>query len=147
MWLDFEPQLIAQLQASLHSDVTVLSARDLVGVKETLQLAPAVQVYGGEYSPIEEAPTGRVAVVQQSWMCVVVVRNSATQKTGSGARADAGPICDAVLACLLGFPATDPAANRLKLAKAPAPMWTPGGFGYYPLAFTRRMAITGLSSA
>lgn len=146
MWLDFEPRLIAQLQATLPGTVTVLSARDLVGVKEQLQAAPAVQVYGGDYAPVEDAPTGRVAVVQQSWMCVVVVRNSADQKQGAGARAEAGPICDAVLAALLGWPNTDPADTRLKLAKAPAPMWTPGGFGYYPLAFTRRITVTGAPS-
>lgn len=143
MWLDFEPQLIARLQAKLDTSITVLSARDLVGVKESLQLAPAVQVYGGSYSPVEDAATGRVAVVQQEWMCVVVVRNSTTQKTGSAARADAGPICDAVLSALLGWPDTAPADTRLRLVRGPMPAWTPGGFGYYPLAFTRRLTVTG----
>lgn len=143
MWLDFEPQLIARLQAKLDASITVLSARDLVGVKETLQAAPAVQVYGGDYAPVEDSKPGRVAVVQQNWLCVVTVRNSSTQKTGAAARSDAGPICDAVLDALLGWPLTDPADRRLQLARAPAPMWTPGGFGYYPLAFTRRITVAG----
>lgn len=143
MWLDFEPQLIARLQAKLDPSITVVSARDLVGVKEALQTAPAVQVYGGDYRLLQSAHAGQAAVVAQTWLCVAVVRNAATQKTGSGARADAGAICDAVLAALLGWPLTDPADRRLQLADAPAPMWTPGGFGYYPLAFTRRMTVNG----
>lgn len=142
MWLSFEPKLIARLQATLDAAITVVSARDLVGVKEALQLAPAVQVFGGEYRMQESSHTGRVVTVDQTWMCVVVVRNSATQKTGSGARADADSICDAVLQALLGWPPTDAADARLRLVDAPAPLWTPGGFGYYPLAFTRRFSVS-----
>lgn len=143
MWLDFETRLIDRLKTTLDSRIAVLSARDLVGVKDALQAAPAVQVYGGSYTPLEDASTGRVAVLQQEWMVVVVVRNSATQATGSAARADAGPICDAVLTSLLGWPATDAADRRLRLARGPMPAWTPGGFGYYPLAFTRKITVTG----
>lgn len=143
MWLDFEPQLIARLQAKLDASITVLSARDLAGVKESLQTAPAVQVYGAPYTPTETAKNGRVVVVDQEWMCVVVVRNASTQKTGSAARLDAGPICDAVLQALLGWPYTEPADTRLRLVRGPMPAWTPGGFGYYPLAFTRRLTVTG----
>lgn len=143
MWLDFEPQLIARLQAKLDASISVLSARDLVGVKELAQAAPAVQVYGGDYRLLQTAHSGQAATVAQTWMCVVVVRNSATQQSGSGARADAGAICDAVLGALLGWPLTATPDQRLALADAPAPMWTPGGFGYYPLAFTRRMGIVG----
>lgn len=143
MWLDFEPQLVARLQAKLDASITVLSARDLVGVKETLQVAPAVQVYGGDYTPMEPAPTGQSCIVTQTWLCVAVVRNSTDQKTGAAARQNAGGICDAVLTALLGWPLTAPASERLRLSPAPAPAWTPGGFGYYPLAFTRRFAVIG----
>ncbi|HET7300110.1 MAG TPA: hypothetical protein VFJ01_05600, partial [Oleiagrimonas sp.] len=127
MWLDFEPQLTDRLKAQLDASITVLAARDLAGVKEMMQITPAVQVYGGEYTPMESAHTGRVTVVDQLWTVVVVVRNAIDQKAATAARGDAGPICDAVLAALLGWPHTDPADRRLRLTRAPAPLWSPGG--------------------
>lgn len=143
MWLDFESTIIARLQAKLDASITVLAARSLAGVKEVMQTAPAVQVYGGEYTPAQVSDTGATAIIEQAWTCVVVVSNPKDQTGGSSARSDAGPICDAVLSALLGWPATDPANTRLRLVRAPAPLWSAGGYGYYPLAFTRRMTVTG----
>lgn len=146
MWLDFEQTLIDRLRAQLDPSITVLAARDLAGVKEAMQVTPAVQVYGGEYQPVESSKPGRVAVVDRVWTVVVVVRNAADQKAATAARSDAEPICDAVLAALLGYPATDPADRRLRLTGAPAPLWSPGGFGYYPLAFLRRETVASATN-
>ena len=143
VWLALEPRLIERLTAKLDAAVAVQPARDLAGVKEALQRVPGVQVYPGGYRPANEDGAGLTQLIDQSWIVVVVVRNAADQKSGAAARADASPVCDAVLRALLGWRPGAP-YGPLKLAAPPAPpLWSPGGYGYYPFAFTTRFTVTG----
>ena len=144
-WLGLEPLLLEHLRRALPKAVKVVSARDLAGVKEAAQNTPSVQIYHRGYRPLDEQAAGALQRVEQTWLAVVVVRNAAGQKDGTATRADASDHCDAVLTALLGWK-PDKSYSALRLASgAPPPAWSPGGFGYYPLAFTTNFSMKGAS--
>jgi hypothetical protein len=144
-WLGLEALLLAHLRESLPKTVKVLSASDLAGVKEAGQQTPSVQIYHRGYRPVEFQAAGAIQRVEQTWLAVVVVRNAAGQKDGAATRGAASEHCDAVLKALLGWKPSK-TYSALQLASgAPPPAWSPGGFGYYPLAFSTSFSIKGAS--
>lgn len=121
----------------------VLNAADLAGVEQTKQITPAVFViYIGDRLG-KEAGRGIGQEVFQQWAVVVAVRNARSQRTGEGARSDAGPLMTEVIAALQGW---EPATGRrpLKRIQAPwRPKYSPGGYAEFPLAFETELNTLG----
>lgn len=148
VWLSMRDKILQRatdVVGQVDSSIQVLSARDLSGVKEASQPPKSVQVYGPSYKPLDENGAG-IVQVEQTWMIVVCTRNPADQKAGTAAQDDASPICDAVLQAFVGWKPGAP-FSHWKLAGPPAaPMWSPGGFGYYPFSFTTRLTVKGAAN-
>lgn len=143
-WLGLESPLIERLVGKLDSKVKVLPARDITGIVEAAQVTPAVHIYFGGYRPLDEQVTGGVQQIEQTWYVVTAVRHPAGQQNGKATRNEAGHISSQVLAYLLGWlPGKE--FTRLKLAGAPKPAFSKGGFGYVPLGFTTRLTVRGES--
>lgn len=143
LFLGVEDLLIERLEARMPDGVQVVRARDLAGVKEAAQFAPAVQVYGGTYTPAADNNNGADQLIRQSWTMVVVVRNARDQKTAEATKREAGALCDEVLKAVLGWRPGKPYMGAFHLTPAPAPIWSPGGCGYYPLGFAIQFTVKG----
>ncbi len=143
-YLAAEGLIVGRLEASLGAQVrAVFSAADLAGVAEQAQITPAVHVvYDGDRLG-DEAGRHRAQQVYQRWLVIVAVRNAKGQATGKGARESAGPIISAVLAALQGWQPS-PDHQPLRRIDAPRPVFSPGGFAYFPLAFETRIDTEGL---
>lgn len=116
--------------------VQVLTAQDLSGVQEQGQPERSIQVLYQGYrigGPGGEATSGAFRLYTQHWLVVVAVRNARGGRTGSGVRADAGPLIDQVLRTLMGW---DPGegSSELHWISAPAAVHRPVA-SYYPLGF------------
>lgn len=123
----------------------VLSAADLAGVTEGAQHTPALHViYMGDAVPQADAVDQPYQVLRQRWMVVVAVRNARTQRSGQAVREDAGPILSRVIRALSGW-RPGQGLGALARTTAPAPAFTPGGFGYFPLQF-ETVLMTGTPS-
>lgn len=120
----------------------ILSATDLAGVDEQKQLTPAVFVlYDGDRLG-DSAGRNSGQMIYQKWLLIVAVRNVKGQKTGKGARDEAGPIITKVLDAMLGWsPGTD--YQPMQRVVAPRPGYSPGGYAYFPLAFETRVTTGG----
>lgn len=128
-FLALEPALVARLRERLPESVHVLTGADLADVAEGSQPTPAVHVVYQGYS----ADPGPMLTITQTWLTVIAVRQVASVRSGSGARADAGVIADSVLAALHRYRA--PGYRPLQLTTAPRPGYR-GGHLYLPLAWT-----------
>lgn len=133
MFADMEDAIIARLKQTMPSDIAVLSASDLADVIESKQRVPAVHVVYQGYRVAENTPNGAASRIEQTWLCVVVVRNVSHTRSGKASRSDANVIADQVVPKLIGW-APQNASKRLKLATAPKGATT-NGFTYMPLAF------------
>lgn len=144
--LDLEPLLIARLTGTMPEDVKVLTANDLVGVREQSQHAPAVHVL---YESTRAQPANDKApslptqqAVEQTWAVVAVIRNSASQLSAKDARSNASVLTGQIICALLGWRPGN-AYSRLRLTTAPRPDYGPGGVVYFPLLFTTRFVLSG----
>lgn len=137
-----EPLVITHLRERLPDAVHVTPARDLAGVVENRQKTPAVQIYPRGYRVLETQPAGALARFEVTFVAVVVVRTPKAQLDGAAAWDDVGPLADQVLALLMGWRPGN-GYGHLEAANAPPPQWTPGGFGYFPLAFTSTLTVRG----
>ncbi|MDW7746584.1 hypothetical protein [Halomonas sp.] len=137
-YLVAEGLILARLEAQLAdlSGLKVLSAADLAGVTEGAQHTPALHViYMGDAVPGgEQVDQGNYHVLRQRWMVVVAVRNARQQRTGQAAREAAGPLLSRAIQALSGW-RPGQGLGPLARVSAPAPAFTPGGFGYFPLQF------------
>lgn len=142
-YLVAEDLLINHLMAQVSSFKTVLGAADLSGVAENKQITPAGHVvYGGDRLG-SDAGRHESQFVYQKWLVVIAVKNVRDQKTGAGARREAGPLITASLKALQGWSPGDE-FQPLKRVGAPSPHFSPGGYAYFPLAFeTRIIAAAG----
>lgn len=134
MFADMEDAIIERLKEKLPKDIAVLSASDLADVIESKQQVPAVHVVYQGYRVAENLNRGVASRVEQTWLCVIVVRNVRNTRSGKASRTDANVIADQVIPKLIGW-GPEKATKRLKLATGPKG-GTTNGFTYMPLAFT-----------
>lgn len=133
-FLAFESALTARIESAvIVPGLKVLTRSQLSGVQAASQPVPAVHVIPDDFAVTEDK--GLVEIVER-WLTVVVVRNVRNAASGEDARADAGPIMDAVFTALLGWQ-TD-GVKPLLPAKAPGHGFT-AGFGYFPMAWSARL--------
>lgn len=141
-FLALEQALVERLTAELDAQVQVLTHGALPAVGAGSTPPPAVLVlYGG--SEIAETPyAGRVTLIRQEWVVLVV-----SQDLPDAADADltAGPLVDAVLAALMGWQPPDPAARPLQLTALPPPEYVNGN-QWLPITFATeilRLVVPG----
>ncbi len=132
-YLAAEPLIIQRLQSQI-ANMAVLSAADLADVVEAQQTTPAIHVlYDGDRL-VDAQGRGQAQAVAQRWMIVIAVRNARDQGKGGKARGTAGPHLDAALKTLSGYELST-GHGALKRVPAPRPVYSKGGFAYFPLAF------------
>lgn len=141
--LAIEAELVERLKARMalagHPKVHVLTAPELGDVLEEKQLVPAVHVVFQGYGVAETAHNARAARLTQTWLAVVVTRNTRTLKAGDAARAQAGELAAHVAGALMGWqPAAAP--KPLRLVNAPGAGFT-AGHQYLPLAFEAEIIL------
>lgn len=141
--LAIEAELVERLKARMalagHPKVHVLTAPELGDVLEEKQLVPAVHVVFQGYGVAETAHNARAARLTQTWLVVVVTRNTRTLKAGDAARAQAGELAAHVAGALMGWqPAA--ATKPLRLVSAPGAGFT-AGHQYLPLAFEAEIIL------
>lgn len=129
--LAIESEIIARLTAQLPAGTHVLTSASARDIESNRLLSPAAYViYAGGSVP--ETDGYERLMIEQRWLVVCCARNVA-DATGSGARADAGTLADAVLAALQAWqPAS--ADSALLLIDLPDPGLS-SGFQLIPLAF------------
>lgn len=133
-FMALEPRLVQILSdavAGMSPAVHVLTAADLANVKESAQPSPAVHLIYGGYKVEEDLATAWR--LQHTWHAVVVVRHVGAQRTGSAARALAGPLLATVIGALAGA-AVPGAAKPLALMTPLRPDFR-AGVQYVPSAF------------
>jgi len=143
-FLGCEALIIERLKNKASGVKAVLSAADLADVAEKQQTTPALHVISGGWKPTAVKPgSGGMlsAEFEQIWLVVVAVRNVRSAKTGTDARAEAGPILAATLKALLGWRPSNE-FQPFKPAPAPKPGFS-AGYGYFPLAFTTKTVVAG----
>lgn len=144
-FLGLEPLIVARLDGAVRAalKVPVLSTADIAGATEASLPKPSVRVaYSGHQVVQGNAPLPPGwALIEQTWIVVPAVRNVRDIKTGAAPRADASPLCDAVLDALDGW---NPGGGYSPL-KSVTPGIRPAtldGCTYVPLAFTSRFRRT-----
>lgn len=123
----------AEIEARIPAVKKVYQAKDLDGVTNASQVAPAVHVLFSGYVPAQAGRARENITLDQTWSVVLVVRHARGQEQQEG-----GAILDELVRVLHGF---KPGDSLLALELAPAafsPTYRPG-VAYYPLAFTTRV--------
>jgi hypothetical protein len=132
-YLAAEALIIQRLQSQVPG-MKALSAADLADVAEAKQTTPAFHVlYHGDRL-VDAQGRGQAQAVAQRWMIVITVRTARDQGKGGAARNTAGPHLDAALKALSGWE-PDQSHGALRRVAAPRPVYSKGGFAYFPLAF------------
>ena len=139
-FLALEDELVARLKEQLADHVPpvhVLTSSELADVAEEKQLTPAVHVIYGGYSvgqkEGDQRYDGKACRVNQSWLAVVVTRDTRNLVSGAAARQQAGVLAGTVLGVLMGFKPNS-SSKPLMLANAPQAVYS-GGHQYIPLGF------------
>lgn len=129
------PVLVDRLKAELPPTVFVLSAKDLAGVKEAAQQAPAVHVIYTTFAP-KQGAGGAWSGVEQTWLTVVVVRNVSSLAGAEAPMAEAGPLMAGVVGALsMWVPPGHADFQGLHLKPSPPVGYTRAGFAYFPIAW------------
>ena len=144
-FLGLEPLIVARLDATVRSalQVPVLSTADIAGATEASLPKPSVRVAYGGHQVVQSGavlPAGW-ALIEQTWIVVPAVRNVRDIRAGAAPRADASPLCDAVLDALDGW-APGGGYGPLKSVTPGLRPATLDGCTYVPLAFTSRFRRT-----
>ena len=129
-----EGDLVALLQEAvkdLSPKVHVLTAAELADVKQSRQLAPALQVvYGGPMRIAEDQ--GTRLILEHIWHVVVFVSHVGSVRTGEHARAEVGPLVARVMSALAGA-SIQRAIRPLELSDPPRP-WFEAGAQFFPIS-------------
>lgn len=111
----------------------VATREDLAGVAEEMQNAPAIYtVYDGF---VVKSADEYVCALVHRFLAVLVVKNAAAQREAAPINKAAGPKMKSIFEALHGFQPPG-CSSRLVPASPPRPFYSPGGFAYFPLAFT-----------
>lgn len=125
-------ELLKAAVAGMSPAVHVFTSAELEDVREAAQLTPALHVISDGFRPIESGH--RAARLEHQWYVVAAVRNVSTQRSGTAARREAGPLLAKAMSALLSEHLPG-AAKPLELAPAPRGRYTSGHF-YLPSAWT-----------
>lgn len=128
-----------RLLSILDSSLLIQRGASIQGMPR--QYNHAIYVIPNEIE-INEQRRGQVAVTETVFV-VTVIRQAASQLTGTDARLEAGPILVSIVNALLGW-IPDEGCEYLRLKNAPSPEFD-AGLGFYPLAFETRYVISGES--
>lgn len=134
MFADIEQQLVEHLKAKLPGNVDVETTSSLEGVTEQRLRAPAVHLVYQNYRITQDRPDGKVSLVNQTWLAVVVTKNVGDIKSGSGARSESMTLADQVASHLMGqvMPGS---TSPIRLTNPPNPSYS-SGFSWLPVAFS-----------
>lgn len=146
-FLAAEPLIVACLQAALNPEpaegedkppvINVFAARDLATVQESGQITPAVHVLLDSFEADAITRDGKAQQITQRWLVVIVVRSADGVRAGEGVKASAGPLIVRTFNALAGWEPPGGDFSPLLHVTPPArPDYSPGGFMYFPLAFT-----------
>ncbi len=106
---------------------------DLADIKEETQRTPCLHLmYYGDQLP-ETSNGGAYMPIKQTWLVIVVVRQSRTE--------NAGELITRTIKALAGKKA-GPTGPWLRVNTPAKPRFS-DGFAYYPLAFTSQMRLKG----
>lgn len=132
-YLAFGELLRERLREKVTSAKAVKTASEIAGLNEKAIVSPTLFVlYMGD-APADTDDDWDARITTQRWLVVVAVRNRRDQAGGEGVQDEAGPVIGEVINALRDWhPGGD--FRRPRRIAAPAPGWTPGGFGYYPIA-------------
>lgn len=122
----------ARLREQLPSPAFVLDARDLAGVIESQQPAPAVHVLFRGFSVRSANPAWEE--VEQQWDTIIVVHNVAGLPGASSSDLDAGPLMARTIAALRPWVPAPDSSGPLHLSNPLRPAFK-AGFGYYPIGW------------
>lgn len=131
--------IINRLMEEVPGLRAVRGARDMAEVAAHRGNAPAAYVLYDGQEPYLAA--GLEAVVNQRWLVVAAVHNLRDNGNGEGERNEAGALMIYFSRALIGW-SPDAEHGPMTLAKAAGPQFS-GGFGFYPLAFTSRVVLSG----
>lgn len=142
-WLGLEPLIKARLEAPLREHgARVISVEDMrEAMFEDSLPKPSVRIVYAGYRPLPEdnnAPTPPgFRRVEQLWVATVAVRNVRDMREGAASRAEASPLCDAVLD-LLDVWNPGQGYGPLNLMAPQIAALTRDGCSYIPFAFSCR---------
>lgn len=146
-WEATEAAIVHRLQEKVGPLVkSVFTAAEFADVDESSQFTPAIAVIYGGYAPTQTpgATIGKIQEIEQTWLCVVSVRNAKNSRLRAGAREDSAPIAQAVIEALIGWRPDVAGEMPLKLAPSPGAQFNDAGTVFYPIAFTNRRTYRGI---
>lgn len=143
MFADNEAAIINRLRERLPADVHIGPLRELEGVRELRQKAPACWVIYDGYSLGDSTANGAIQQVKQDWYVVVATKSARGNGAVDEARDLADALCDQVLSALLGYHLGG--GKYLRLADAPGPEYD-AGYCHVPLAFNCAATFKGATS-
>ena len=125
-YLAAEPLIVARLQEQV-TGATVSSSWGMPAIRESHDLPPSVIVFLEDDAPGAVADSGAAQKVEQTWLCLVVVRD---------AEADAGSLISKVIRAMAGWKPAGSGFSVFKRVKSGySPDYSPNGIFYFPLAF------------
>ncbi|WP_085440190.1 phage tail terminator protein [Magnetofaba australis] len=125
-YLSAEPLIVARLKEQIR-DARIHSSWGVPAIRENHDLPPSVIVFLEEDAPGAVADTGSSQKVEQTWLCLVVVRDAETES---------GTLVSQVIRAMAGWkPAGSPFSAFKRVKSAYAPDYSPNGVFYFPLAF------------
>ncbi|MBF0625842.1 MAG: hypothetical protein HQL82_13665 [Magnetococcales bacterium] len=125
-YLAAEPLIVARLKEYV-SEAAIHSSWGMPAVRENHDLPPSVIIFLEEDHPGAVADTGLSQKVEQTWLCLVVVRDAETET---------GTLVSQVIRAMAGWkPAGAPFSAFKRVKSAYSPDYSLNGVFYFPLAF------------
>lgn len=133
-FLAFGELLKKRMHETIAGVQAVKTASELAGIEEKALASPSIfVVYQGDRPP-KDSDQFATHYTTQRWLIVLAVRNKRDAAGGSGAQAEAGPMLAQIIHSMSAWQPGE-GFRRPARVSAPAPGWTPGGFGYFPVAY------------
>jgi hypothetical protein len=133
-FLRFGDALKAHITDKLEGIRAVKMAGELSGLEERSIGSPSIFIiYQGDRPP-RDSMQFATHYTTQRWLVVIAVRNKTDAAGSEGTQRQAGPVIGELISIMEGWHPGD-GIRRPQRIPAPAPGWSPGGFGYYPVAY------------
>ena len=126
--------IAARLTETVAELRSVKTAADIAGIEEkSIQTPCCFVLYQGD-NPQDGQRDFDARMVTQRWLVILAVRNKRDQAGGAGVQEIAGPLLSQIIDSIGTW---QPGTNfrRPQRTAGPSPGWSPGGSGYYPLAY------------